>query len=286
MLYGPLNSYWSAITQEYSPHTIYILGTLLLHHTIFWTITLPLLYLDLTHTPAYLHAFKIQPKTHITLEEATKCILNVLLNQFLVMLPFNVLLYYLVVANGGLIINAPLPTLNTILWQGLVCIVVEDILFYYSHRLLHSPYFYQRIHKVHHQFRAPIGMASEYAHPFEFFISSLVPVMVGPLLLKAHIVTAWIWFALAVIGTIAHHCGYTFPFLVGGMNPSFHDYHHQVFNANYGLTGWLDKFHGTFGGVAGRKQEERLSPRRANYQVIGWLDKFEGAFRSTSTTSE
>jgi len=159
-------------------------------------------------------------------------------------------LYYLVVANGGLEINAPLPTWNTIVWQVVICILVEEILFYYSHRLLHIPSFYQKIHKIHHQFRAPIGMASEYAHPLEFFISSIVPIMVGPLLLKTHIVTAWIWFSIAIVGTISHHCGYTFPWLVGSMNPTFHDYHHFTFHANYGLLGWLDKFHSTTGGYS------------------------------------
>lgn len=104
-----LNSYWVTLNHQYSPQTIYVVGTLLLHHIIFWTLTLPLLYLDLKQKPAFLHAYKIQPKTNITVVEAKKCIKNVLINQSFVMIPFNVLLYYLIVAHGGLKINAPLP---------------------------------------------------------------------------------------------------------------------------------------------------------------------------------
>lgn len=104
-----LDSFWFSLTQKYSPSSIYIIGTLLLHHFIFWTLCLPLLFLDLSHSPSFLYSFKIQHKIQITIEEVKKCVKNVLINQWLVMLPFNVVLYYLVVDKGGLLITAPLP---------------------------------------------------------------------------------------------------------------------------------------------------------------------------------
>lgn len=42
------------------------------------------------------------------------------------------------------------PTVFEISWQILVFGVIEDVLFYFSHRLLHTPYFYGKVHKVHH----------------------------------------------------------------------------------------------------------------------------------------
>jgi len=33
------------------------------------------------------------------------------------------------------------------------CIIVEEVLFYYSHRMLHHPRFYAKVHKIHHEFK-------------------------------------------------------------------------------------------------------------------------------------
>lgn len=40
-----------------------------------------------------------------------------------------------------------------------------DVLFYGFHRILHTKYFYKRIHKIHHEWKAPIGVIAIYAHP-------------------------------------------------------------------------------------------------------------------------
>ncbi len=46
---------------------------------------------------------------------------------------------------------------TTIVWQVLFCQFAEDLTFYWSHRLFHSPAVYKKIHKVHHEFTAPFG---------------------------------------------------------------------------------------------------------------------------------
>lgn len=49
---------------------------------------------------------------------------------------------------------------------------------------------------------------------------------------------------LGQLNAISGHCGYAIPYLT---TPLPHDYHHQVFNANYGTLGVLDWLHGTTG---------------------------------------
>jgi hypothetical protein len=45
--------------------------------------------------------------------------------------------------------------------------LVEDVLFFYGHYASHWPPLYQRVHKQHHEFKAPFAFAAAYAHPIE-----------------------------------------------------------------------------------------------------------------------
>ena len=79
------------------------------------------------------------------------------------------------------------------------------------------------IHKTHHEWTAPIGIVSIYAHPLEHAVANLMPPALGPLLLGSHLATAWLWFALAIMSTTVAHSGYHLPFFP---SPEAHDYHH------------------------------------------------------------
>ena len=74
-------------------------------------------------------------------------------------------------------------------------ILVEDLWFYLTHRLLHTKMFYERIHKFHHQVSArlncrlkdflifqwpqPTAISVFYMHPIEFIMAIIINIYIG-----------------------------------------------------------------------------------------------------------
>ena len=56
------------------------------------------------------------------------------------------------------------------LYQIVIFFIIEDGCHYWSHRALHWGPLYKNIHKIHHQYSAPFGLAAEYASPIEVFV--------------------------------------------------------------------------------------------------------------------
>jgi len=127
--------------------------------------------------------------------------------------------------------------------RELLCVVgflvILEIWFYVTHRLLHIPYLYKTIHKVHHRFQQPCAMAAVYAHPLEFMFGNVAGLALGPILTQAHPYTSYAWFAVGLFSTCLSHSGYK-PFAKG------HDAHHEFYHYNYGVGGFiLDGLFGT-----------------------------------------
>jgi sterol desaturase/sphingolipid hydroxylase (fatty acid hydroxylase superfamily) len=122
--------------------------------------------------------------------------------------------------------------------------MIMEVWFYYSHRALHWGPLYRRIHKVHHEFTAPTGLACVYAHPVEALLGNVLPVVLAPLLVRAHPLAGYAWYFAVLFATVRDHSGYD----VWGdpHQPMMHDYHHERFVGNYGVVGLLDWLHGTY----------------------------------------
>lgn len=133
------------------------------------------------------------------------------------------------------------PNPQTVMFQSLVFFFVTEACFYYSHRLLHeNKYLYAKIHKLHHTWPAPVALVATFAHPVEHLVSNLVPVAVGPAICNAHPLVNLAWILLAQVHTYTVHSGYW------SDDMGMHDLHHEIFNANYGITGLFDCMHGTY----------------------------------------
>ena len=57
--------------------------------------------------------------------------------------------------------------------------LANEFWFYYSHRLIHYPPLYKRIHKIHHEWTSPVAAMAIYCHPLEHVFSNLLSVYLG-----------------------------------------------------------------------------------------------------------
>lgn len=101
-----------------------------------------------------------------------------------------------------------LPHWHTTLWQVAVCMLVSDTCSYWAHRALHHRLVYRYVHKQHHAFTQSVGIASEYTHPVEYVLGNMLPFIVGPLLLRAHLYTVAVWYVWTIGEAVDGHSGY------------------------------------------------------------------------------
>lgn len=90
--------------------------------------------------------------------------------------------------------------------------LMEDLTFHFSHRLLHTKVLYGLIHKIHHQHKVSISVAAEYAHPLEFAIGNVGPALIPQIILgrRMHFATTWAWIMVRNFESIEGHSGYDF----------------------------------------------------------------------------
>jgi len=224
----------------------------LLHEIMYFGRCIPWIIIDAI---PYFRKWKIQPNKVPSAKEQWECTKLVLFSHFTIELPQIWFFHPLAEACGMATWQVPLPPLKVILGQTLLFMIFEDAFHYVAHQALHYGPLYRHIHKMHHKYSAPFGLAAEYAHPAEVLILGTGTIG-GPLLYcyltgNLHIITVYVWVTLKLFQAVDAHSGYDFPWSLQHIIPFWsgadhHDFHHMAFTNCYSTSfRWLDFMFGT-----------------------------------------
>jgi len=164
------------------------------------------------------------------------------INIVVSLLPTLYVFSYLFTWNGNLLISSwSSYTLQSIAYQALVIMVIEEIGFYYTHRAIHTRLGFKYIHYLHHEYDAPVAVSATASHPLENTFSNLFPMLLGPLVAKSDLLFLLGWVTLAIVNTTLVHSGYNWlnNFAIN------HDRHHSHLRCAYGVFIVCDWLHGT-----------------------------------------
>jgi len=129
-----------------------------------------------------------------------------------------------------------------------VTFIWQDYWTYWTHRILHLPWIYKNVHKLHHTYKQPSAFSVTALHPIE--LVWIYSIYMSPLFLfPVHYAP----FAMIMMYTYYHgildHSGITFKhYWWQPWQPDciFHDNHHQYFHVNFGFNiKFWDEIHGT-----------------------------------------
>jgi 4-alpha-methyl-delta7-sterol-4alpha-methyl oxidase len=212
-----------------SDKAIFIIGTWSVHIITFWAYNL---FLWICYKYDLFPEQKIEKGVFPEKELVNENMWLLAKNHFLVQ-PIALLFAYSVFASFGLKVYSPLPSWQIVLRDFIVAIAINDTLFYWAHRLLHHKSIYKYIHKQHHRYKHSIGIASEFAHPFEDIVANILPTLLGCLLMGSHLYTLMLWLFIRLLETLDAHSGYSWkwspfhflPFQGGSERHYFHHSH-------------------------------------------------------------
>ena len=229
--------WWSAMFPELE-RSLFAGGLLLVYFIFFWGHTALLHTFDCL---GWFRRFKIQQGKAPPNALVREALLHVVLGN-LVSVPAAAYFGYDFFAKQGMRFGGgnELPTWFEAISTLFVWHVLFDTWFYWSHRLMHHPAIYGKIHKKHHKFMTPVGICATYAHPVEDVLVNLGSTLVGPCLFRSdtHFVILCSYFALRFNETIDAHSGYDFPWSMwqytGRGTAEWHDWHHSNQVGNFG----------------------------------------------------
>lgn len=151
-------------------------------------------------------------------------------------------------------------TIGYLFFEFLVAVIWENIAEYYWHRCMHTPFMYQRFHKLHHRYRSPMPFDDMYIHPLEA-IGYYMILYSPPFLGSIHLYAFLGYMALMGITGICDHSGIRIKLFWNIYSTEDHDLHHERFDCNLGFPfPWLDILHGTYRGTFWGKQYNGKAP--------------------------
>ena len=109
--------------------------------------------------------------------------------------------------------------------------LVHEFFFYVAHRISHLPQFYKH-HKVHHEWRQNMILASQHEHPIDYLITIATPALIAIIICAPHSFTLFQWIVWVVIANVDDHLGYAFPWspvrwFVFAARTDQHEFHHS-----------------------------------------------------------
>jgi sterol desaturase/sphingolipid hydroxylase (fatty acid hydroxylase superfamily) len=133
----------------------------------------------------------------------------------------------------------------------------HDTWFYWTHRWMHRPAVFRRVHAVHHASRPPTAWAAMSFHPIEALTGAVViPLLV--FVIPVHVAALGIVLATMTVMGVTNHMGWELwpRFMWSGplgawlITASHHQRHHHEYRCNYGLYfRFWDRLCGTDRGV-------------------------------------
>ncbi len=147
-----------------------------------------------------------------------------------------------------------------VLYFGLtvfMVLVLHDTAFYWTHRMMHHPVLFERVHRVHHESVDPTPFTAYSFHPLEAIVeqvSFVWAVTVVALIMPWHPAAIAVGSTLQLIFNVIAHLGYEIyprgwhrlPVLRWKTPATHHYMHHQRVGGNYGLYfRWWDRICGT-----------------------------------------
>jgi Delta7-sterol 5-desaturase len=162
----------------------------------------------------------------------------------------------------------------------------HDTWFYWTHRLMHRPYWFKLAHAVHHDSRPPTAWAAMSFHPWEALSGAvIIPALV--LFVPIHVGALGLVLGVMTVMGITNHMGWDmFPrWMVNGalgklvITASHHHRHHQEYRCNYGLYfRFWDRLCGTDRGLGTFEHQRGAKPASAGggQRDLGGFDRDSG----------